>query len=85
MIDNGGRTESAVLYRKPEGYHTEETFLYNVQFLNKSAKSFVIFHQLFQSAEKKFFLQSLNNMDKTCTILQICRMYTNRLRMNLYN
>ena len=30
---------------------------YAVQFLNKSEKSFVIFHQLFQSAEETFFLQ----------------------------
>ena len=28
---------------------------YGVQFLNKSVKSFVIFHQLFQSAEETFF------------------------------
>ena len=39
---------------------------YGVQFLNKSVKWFVIFHQLFQSAEETFFLQFLNNMDKTC-------------------
>ena len=29
--------------------------MYTVQFLNKRAKSFVIFHLLFQSAEETFF------------------------------
>ena len=37
---------------------------YGVQFLNKSEKSFVIFHQLFQSAEETFFLQLFNNPEK---------------------
>ena len=40
--------------------------MYCVQFLNKSVKSFVIFHLFFQSAEETFFLQFLNSMDKTC-------------------
>ena len=31
---------------------------YGVQFLNKSVKSFVIFHQLFQSAEEKYLMIS---------------------------
>ena len=62
--------------------------VYGVQFLNKSVKSFVIFHQLFQSAEETFFLQFLNNMDKTLvtkTIIQTSCIYTKRLRkiMNL--
>ena len=31
---------------------------YGVQFLNKSVKSFVIFHQLFQSTNESFFYNS---------------------------
>lgn len=40
---------------------------YGVEFLNKSEKSFIIFHWLFQPAE-----EFLNKIDKTCknTILQ---------------
>ena len=39
---------------------------YGVKFFNKSIKSFVLFSQLSQPAEETFFLQFLNNMDKTC-------------------
>ena len=38
---------------------------YSEQFLNKSVKSFVIFHQIFQSEEETMILQFCNNMDKT--------------------
>ena len=64
--------------------------VYGVQFLNKSVKSFVIFHQLFQSEEETFFLQFLNNMDKTLvtkTKIQTSCIYIKRLRkiLNLYH
>ena len=60
-----GRAESAVLQRKTLGFiYTNETF-YGVQFLNKSVKLFEIFHQLFQSAKKRFS-QLFNNLDKIC-------------------
>ena len=39
--------------------------VYDVQFLNKSLKSFVIFHQLFQPAAEETLLQLFNNPDKT--------------------
>ena len=39
---------------------------YGVQFLNKSVNSFVIFHQLFQSAKRYILLQIFNNMEYTC-------------------
>ena len=41
--------------------------VYGVQVLNKNLKSFVIFHQLFKSAEETF-LQLFNNQDKICKV-----------------
>ena len=38
---------------------------YGVEYLHKSVKSFVIFYQLFHSAEETF-LKLFNNPDKTC-------------------
>ena len=51
-----------------------------MQSINKSINSFVIFLQLFQPTKESFFLQFLNNKDKTHnnltnTILQASLMY----------
>ena len=65
---------SYVTYLKWERSIVEKNFriylipikhFYSVHFLNKSVKSFVIFHQLFRPAGEMFFLQFLNKMEKT--------------------
>ena len=50
-----------------DSFNTKRHF-YGVQILNKSLKSYLIFHQLFQPAEETYRtkLQLFNNQDKTC-------------------
>ena len=54
----------AQYFREKDSFATNQIF-YSVQFLNKSVKWFVIFHQPWFSQKKKRFLQLFNNLDKT--------------------
>ena len=72
MIDRHGIVELIMQYRREklvDSFDINET-IQGIQILNKTVKLFVVLLKLFQFADETFFLQFLNDMEKTNTILQ---------------